>query len=88
MSLEKEAIICMVQSIIKTFQELINKSPHDKTVIGIIKEIDTTKGYRVLVCGSLYYIKSSLQLNIGEEVWVTVPCGNWSDMFILCKCEN
>ena len=79
---ENEVINVLAEAMITIGNYLKDESPFDKTVEGTIKQI-TTEGYQVELLGSLYTIKDKTTYTVGTKVWITIPCNNFSDMFIL-----
>lgn len=69
----------------RAFQALQNnENKTDITLKGSIKTVLENNTYTVQLGEAVYTIKSCLDITFtaGEAVWVTVPRGNYSDMFI------
>ena len=60
-------------SIIKTVKQLIQKSPYDQTVKGMIQEVKSDSEYIVNIRGKKYKAKSRVSYNIGDFVYVLIP---------------
>lgn len=63
----------------------------DKTHKGKIVELvnpdknGQTNKYKVLISGATYTVTSSVNCKVDDMVWVCAPCGNVSNMFVVCK---
>lgn len=63
----------------------------DKTHKGKIIELVNpdknghTNKYKVLISGATYTVTSSVNCKVNDLVWVCAPCGNVSNMFVVCK---
>lgn len=65
----------------------------DKTYKGYVTEIvmskkDPTKRtnrYKIAVNGDIYTATSNISLNVGEFVWICIPCGNAQNAFVVTK---
>lgn len=74
-------------------REFYSHAPYDKTYKGRITEnvmskLDKTKKtnrYKVLINGVTHVVSSSIECEIGDFVWVTIPCGNINNAFVACK---
>ena len=74
--------------IIKTIEIMVNKEikkiKADKTHLSIITSVENGK-YVVTLNGSEHKVKCAIpnvELKTGQQVWVTVPCGDLKRMFI------
>lgn len=74
--------------IIKTIEIMVNKEikkiKADKTYPSIIASVENGK-YVVTLNGSEHKVKCAIpnvELKSGQQVWVTVPCGDLKGMFI------
>ena len=74
--------------IIKTIEIMVNKEikkiKADKTYPSVITSVENGK-YVISLNGSNYKIKCAIpnvELKTGQQIWVTVPCGDLKGMFI------
>lgn len=74
--------------IIKTIEIMVNKEikkiKTDKTYPSVITSVEKGK-YVVTLNGSNYTVKCAIpniELKTGQQVWVTVPCGDLKGMFV------
>ena len=58
---------------------------YDQTKKGKIVEVVNPKKYKVLINGNVYTASSSIPCEVGDIVWVCIPCGNLKDMFVVTK---
>lgn len=68
----------------RSLSQLLPDLKFDITLKGCIKSVAENHVYTVLVDGHNYQIKSALDITfaLNENVWVTVPQGNYSNMYI------
>ena len=65
----------------------------DKTYKGYVAETvmskkDPTKKtnrYKIIINGNTYIATSSIPLNVGDFVWMCIPCGNTQNAFVVTK---
>lgn len=77
----KDEIIKTVDIMVKS---AIKKIKMDKTYTSVITSVENGK-YVVTLNGSNYTVKCAIpnvELKTGQQVWVTVPCGDLKGMFI------
>ncbi|WP_206459468.1 hypothetical protein [Anaerovorax sp. IOR16] len=86
MNYDKQAIKVISNIIIEVIKEYESSYKYDKTVRGIIKQINSDSTCDVEIQGRVYTSLPSLfdtNYTVNQPVWVTIPCNNWRDMFIL-----
>ena len=74
-------------------REFYSHAPYDKTYKGCVTECvmsknDVTKKtnrYKVVVNGDTYTVTSTIALNVGDFVWICIPCGNVQNAFVISK---
>ncbi len=74
----------MLSNVIKNcVNETISKYKFDESYRGMITADLGDNYYEVEINGKKYKIKcKSRKLTVGEPEWVTVPKGNWNELFI------
>lgn len=82
----------IADSILSTIKKAVKEeSDCDKTHKGKIIELVNpdknghTNKYKVLISGATYTVTSSVNCKVNDLVWVCAPCGNVSNMFVVCK---
>ena len=75
--------------IIKTIELLIGKSVENRfnlDVASVVTSIDGNKA-KVIVDGNEYWIKNTLELSVGDGVWLHIPNSrtNITQMFMVAK---
>lgn len=82
MSIENEAVKVLASTIKDAIQQSISSAHYDVTLPTVISSVENDL-YVVKINGNNYKIKSSIsRLTEGQKVRVTIPCNNWSNMYI------
>ena len=67
----------------------IKVAPYDRTLTGLILQVNTDGTYNIKLDGNTYNniqaLKTSVVLNINDTVKVTIPQNQMNNMFILGK---
>ena len=84
MSNYSEEINKMSGETLRIIKDLIQKcAKFDQTITAQVVEIVTAQKVRVKYNSSLFTASTTIPCEIGDIVRVTVPCGNWSDLFVV-----
>lgn len=78
----------IINSIVSTIQDSVrkiikNETKFDQTITAQVVEIVTAQKVRVKYNNSVFTASTTIPCEIGDIVRVTVPCGNWSDLFVV-----
>ena len=67
-------------------QKNANNHPQSRDVASVITNIHQDQ-YEVPIEGAVYLVKNGvgIHLNIGDPVWIHIPNGNMTEMFIMAK---
>lgn len=76
----------IIQDICSSMVEKFNTPDRsDKSFkVKVTGKINASK-YKVLYCGDTHIIASDEALEIGQFVWICVPCNNWNNAFFVKK---
>jgi hypothetical protein len=79
-------------SILETIKMVIEntKFKYDKTFKSRICEVNTNGTYKIVYMNQLYDVPNALgvDLEIGQSVWVKIPCGVFRNMHICGVCKK
>lgn len=82
----QELINNLTQTILTNIKTALNgELERDKTYKARVIEVVNVSKYKVLINGNTYTATSSTQCNVDDLVWACAPCGNISNLFIVCK---
>lgn len=85
--INKMAVDTISASIIDALQNVMNKLPYDKTMVGIVKRaytVSSVKYFDVNIKGRTYKCTSlnSISYLVNDKVYLRVPCNDWSNIYI------
>ena len=63
----------------------LKKQSYDRTFLSVVSEVHGNGTYSIRHEGQNHKVKCAIpnvELEIGQQVWVTVPCGDLKRMFI------
>lgn len=63
----------------------LKKQSYDRTFLSVVSEVHENGTYTIMNEGQNYTVKCAIpnvELKSGQQVWVTVPCGDLKGMFI------
>lgn len=62
----------------------LRKQSYDRTFLSVVSEVHGNRTYTIMNEGQKHKVKCGIPLDIkvGTQVWVTVPCGDLKGMFI------
>lgn len=87
----KEATtISLQEEILKTMETILqrntNDHPQSRDVASVVTKIHQDQ-YEVQIDGTVYLVKNGvgINLNVGDPVWIHIPNGNITEMFIMAK---
>ena len=78
----KDEIIKTVDIMVKS---ALKKQSYDRTFLSIISEAHGNETYTIMYEGQKHKVKCgipNLELKTGQQVWVTVPCGDLKGRFV------
>ena len=82
MSEINDAIIKSIEILI---QKALRKQSYDRTFLSVVNEVHGNGTYTIMNEGQKHKIKCAIpnvELKAGQQVWITVPCGDLKGMFI------
>lgn len=86
MNNNEKALDIIAQEMIRLIERYIPYLPFDQTFKGNIQEKDGNT-YKISIKSMIYTVNSinNDTYNVGDVVYVTVPCNNWKNSFIQGK---
>lgn len=78
----KEEIFKSVEILLES---KLRKQSYDRTFLSVVSEVHGNGTYSIMNEGQNYKVKCAIpnvELKTGQQVWVTVPCGDLKWMFI------
>ena len=82
----QELINNLTQTILTNIKTALNSEYKcDKTYKAKVVEVVNVGKYKILINGKTYTATSSTLCDIDDLVWACAPCGNISNLFIVCK---
>lgn len=82
---DNKAIKVLVKEISQACKQYISSASFDKTIKAVVmgKVVNSEYLYKVKIQGVEHTIPSTVMIDkFPCQVWVTVPCGNYNDMFV------
>lgn len=78
----KEEIFKSVEILLES---KLKKQSYDRTFLSVVSEVHGNGIYSIMNEGQNHKVKCAIpnvELKTGQQVWVTVPCGDLKGMFI------
>ena len=63
----------------------LRKQSYDRTFLSVVSEVHENGTYTIMNEGQKHKVKCvipNIELKTGQQVWITVPCGDLKGMFI------
>ena len=78
----KEEIFKSVEILLES---KLKKQSYDRTFLSVVNEVHGNGTYTIMNEGQKHKVKCAIpnvELKTGQQVWITVPCGDLKGMFI------
>lgn len=96
-SINKKAVDVIAETIVSSFNDILDKLPYDKTIIGFVSRVyagsaqggvlrtyhDVDARGRTYKCTAL----NDASYKVGDKVYLRVPCNDWSNIYIEGKAD-
>lgn len=75
----------IIKSIEILIEKALRKQSYDRTFLSVVSEVHGNGTYTIMYEGQKRKVKCAIpniELKTGQQVWITVPCGDLKGMFI------